>query len=57
MGMAAFSKGELVSMTRSAALLSPIAYVGQITSPLGRTAAENFLAEVKTPNLEYFIKI
>ncbi|CAH1424547.1 unnamed protein product [Lactuca virosa] len=45
MGMAAFSKGELVSMTRSAALLSPIAYVGRITSPLGRTAAENFLAE------------
>ncbi|KAL4588951.1 hypothetical protein LXL04_001851 [Taraxacum kok-saghyz] len=45
MGMAAFSKGDLVSMTRSAALLSPVAYVGQITSPLGRTAAENFLAE------------
>ncbi|KAJ9537765.1 hypothetical protein OSB04_030498 [Centaurea solstitialis] len=45
MAMAAFSKGEVVSMLRSAALLSPVAYVGEITSPLGRTAAENFLAE------------
>ncbi|KAK9060416.1 hypothetical protein SSX86_021120 [Deinandra increscens subsp. villosa] len=43
--MAALSKGELVSMLRSAGLLSPVAYVGQITSPLGRTAAENFIAE------------
>ncbi|GJU82300.1 triacylglycerol lipase 2-like protein [Tanacetum coccineum] len=43
--MAAFSKGELVSMLRSAALLSPVAYVGQITSPLGRNAAETFIAE------------
>ncbi|PWA76641.1 gastric triacylglycerol lipase [Artemisia annua] len=43
--MAAFSKGKLVSMLRSAALLSPVAYVGQITSPLGRNAAEAFIAE------------
>ncbi|KAM0011561.1 putative triacylglycerol lipase [Helianthus debilis subsp. tardiflorus] len=43
--MAAFSKGELVSMLRSAGLLSPVAYVGEITSPLGRNAAENFIAE------------
>ncbi|KAI3789454.1 hypothetical protein L2E82_02249 [Cichorium intybus] len=54
--MTAFSKGELVSMTRSAALLSPVAYVGQITSPLGRTAAENFLAEtLKWLGLHEFI--
>ncbi|KAM0062201.1 putative triacylglycerol lipase [Helianthus debilis subsp. tardiflorus] len=43
--MAAFSKGELVSMLRSAGLLSPVAYAGEITSPLGRNAAENFIAE------------
>nr|XP_043626030.1 triacylglycerol lipase 2-like [Erigeron canadensis] len=43
--MAALSKGQLVSVIRSAALLSPVAYVGQITSPLGRTAAETFIAE------------
>ncbi|MFS7995287.1 putative triacylglycerol lipase [Helianthus anomalus] len=43
--MAAFSKGELVSMLRSAGLLSPVAYVGEITSPLGRNAAKNFIAE------------
>ncbi|GJX97696.1 triacylglycerol lipase 2-like protein [Tanacetum coccineum] len=41
-----FSKGELVSFAQgSAALLSPVAYVGQITSPLGRNAAETFIAE------------
>lgn len=33
---------------RSAALLSPIAYVGQMTSPLAKNAADNFLAEVNT---------
>ncbi|KAK2979035.1 hypothetical protein RJ640_013669, partial [Escallonia rubra] len=43
--LASFSKGQLVSMLRSAALLSPIAYVGQLTSPLARTAADNFIAE------------
>ena len=38
-------------MLRSAALLSPIAYVGQMTSPLARTAADNFIAEVEqNPN-------
>ncbi|KAJ0111554.1 hypothetical protein Patl1_01927 [Pistacia atlantica] len=35
----------LVNLLRSAALLSPIAYVGQLTSPLARYAAEDFLAE------------
>lgn len=33
---------------RSVALLSPIAYVGQMTSPLAKNAADNFLAEVTT---------
>ncbi|KAK1353648.1 hypothetical protein POM88_052013 [Heracleum sosnowskyi] len=43
--LSAFSKGQLVSMLRSAALLSPIAYVGQVTSPLATNAADDFLAE------------
>lgn len=50
-------------MLRSAALLSPVAYVGQITSPLGRNAAEAFIAEVKTDKVHlvkfllYYTKI
>ncbi|KAF8043143.1 hypothetical protein BT93_A1479 [Corymbia citriodora subsp. variegata] len=43
--LAAFSHKELVNMPRSAVLLSPIAYVSQMTSPIARSAAENFLAE------------
>ncbi|KAI9082302.1 hypothetical protein K1719_035725 [Acacia pycnantha] len=43
--LAAFSKFKLSNMLRSAALLSPIAYVNQMTSPLARNAAENFIAE------------
>jgi lysosomal acid lipase/cholesteryl ester hydrolase len=46
MALAAFSKDQLLNMVRSAALLSPIAYVGQMTSPLARNAADNFMAEV-----------
>uniref|UniRef100_A0A2N9ETQ2 Partial AB-hydrolase lipase domain-containing protein n=1 Tax=Fagus sylvatica TaxID=28930 RepID=A0A2N9ETQ2_FAGSY len=45
MALAAFSKDQLLNMVRSAALLSPIAYVGQMTSPLARNAADNFMAE------------
>ncbi|KAJ6680517.1 LYSOSOMAL ACID LIPASE-RELATED [Salix purpurea] len=45
MALAAFSKSQLVSSLRSAALLCPIAYVGQMSSPLARNAANNFLAE------------
>lgn len=33
-------------MLRSAALLSPIAYVNQIPSPLAKSAADIFLGEV-----------
>jgi lysosomal acid lipase/cholesteryl ester hydrolase len=36
-------------MLRSAVLLSPIAYLNQMPSPLARGAADLFLAEVK-PN-------
>ncbi|KAK8476495.1 hypothetical protein V6N13_112553 [Hibiscus sabdariffa] len=45
MALAAFSKVEVLNMLRSAALLCPIAYLGQMTSPLARNAADNFIAE------------
>nr|TKS18463.1 hypothetical protein D5086_0000001320 [Populus alba] len=45
--LAAFSKSQLVNSLRSAALPCPIAYVGQMSSPLARNAAKDFLAEVK----------
>ncbi|XP_034210141.1 triacylglycerol lipase 2-like isoform X2 [Prunus dulcis] len=43
--LGAFCKDQQLNRLRSAVLLSPIAYVGQIPSPLARTAAENFIAE------------
>ncbi|XP_031394667.1 triacylglycerol lipase 2-like [Punica granatum] len=43
--LAAFLKEQLLSMLRSAALLSPIAYLGQMTSLLARNVAEGFIAE------------
>ncbi|XP_034915532.1 triacylglycerol lipase 2-like [Populus alba] len=43
--LAAFSKSQLVNSLRSAALPCPIAYVGQMSSPLARNAAKDFLAE------------
>lgn len=43
--LAAFSHKELVNMLRSAVLLSPIAYLNQMPSPLARAAAQIFLAE------------
>ncbi|XP_059664103.1 triacylglycerol lipase 2-like [Cornus florida] len=42
---AAFSQEKLLNMLRAAALLSPIAYLGQVPSPLARGAAEAFVAE------------
>ncbi|PRQ52660.1 putative triacylglycerol lipase [Rosa chinensis] len=63
--LGAFSKDQLVNMLRSAVLLSPIAHVGQMTSPLARAAAENFIAEALykagyrefNPRLEAIIKV
>ncbi|KAE8685250.1 Myzus persicae-induced lipase 1 [Hibiscus syriacus] len=45
MALAAFPEDEVLSMFRSVALLCPIAYLGQLTSPLAKDAAENFIAE------------
>lgn len=52
MALAAFSKHQLLNVLRSTALLCPIAYMGQIASPLAKIAADNFLAEVMV-NLPY----
>ncbi|KAF3662184.1 putative xyloglucan endotransglucosylase/hydrolase protein 2-like [Capsicum annuum] len=41
----ALSENKLVDMLRSAALLSPIAYLGQIKSPLAKSASQDFIAE------------
>ncbi|KAL3509958.1 hypothetical protein ACH5RR_029359 [Cinchona calisaya] len=43
--LASFSKGQLVDKLRSAALLSPIAYVGEMTSPLARSASESLISQ------------
>ncbi|XP_047944686.1 triacylglycerol lipase 2-like [Salvia hispanica] len=45
MGFAAFSRHELLEMVRSAAMLSPIAYMGQLPSPLARAGADIFLGD------------
>ncbi|KAK6134975.1 hypothetical protein DH2020_031259 [Rehmannia glutinosa] len=45
MAFGAFSRKEVLNMVRSAALLSPIAYMGQMPSPLARAAADAFIAE------------
>ncbi|KAL2538022.1 Triacylglycerol lipase 2 [Forsythia ovata] len=45
MALGAFSRKEVLNMIRSAALLSPIAYMGQMPSLLARSAADLFLSE------------
>ncbi|KAL7128698.1 hypothetical protein ABFS83_13G010700 [Erythranthe nasuta] len=45
MAFGAFSRNEVSDIVRSAALLSPIAYMGQMPSPLARAAADSFIAE------------
>ncbi|KAL1560848.1 hypothetical protein AAHA92_11017 [Salvia divinorum] len=45
MAFGAFSRHEVLNQVRSAALLSPIAYLGQMPSPLARAAADIFTAE------------
>ncbi|KAF5746120.1 hypothetical protein HS088_TW06G00285 [Tripterygium wilfordii] len=43
--LAAFSQDQTLNMLRSAALLSPIAHLGQMSSLLARAAAEAFIGE------------
>ncbi|PIA32379.1 hypothetical protein AQUCO_04500172v1 [Aquilegia coerulea] len=43
--LASFAQGKKPDMLISAALMSPIAYLGQVSSPLAKAAADSFLAE------------
>ncbi|KAK4577435.1 hypothetical protein RGQ29_027796 [Quercus rubra] len=45
LALASFSQEKLVNMTKSAALLCPIAYTGQVTSMFPRAIANTFLAD------------
>ncbi|KAI8552043.1 hypothetical protein RHMOL_Rhmol06G0233700 [Rhododendron molle] len=45
MALAAFSKQQSLNMIRSAALLSPIAYLDQITTLLGKAAAYSMIGD------------
>ncbi|KAK4577436.1 hypothetical protein RGQ29_027797 [Quercus rubra] len=47
LALASFSQEKLVNMTKSAALLCPIAYTGQVTSMFPRAIANTFLADVR----------
>lgn len=44
--LASFSEGKQVDKIKSAALLSPIAYLSHMTTALGVVTARSFLGEV-----------
>ncbi|ERM96918.1 triacylglycerol lipase 2 [Amborella trichopoda] len=46
MALASFSQGKLMDTVRSAALLSPIAYLSHMSSAIGQLAAKAFVGEV-----------
>nr|GEX24115.1 triacylglycerol lipase 2-like [Tanacetum cinerariifolium] len=46
--LASFSEGKQIDKMKSAALLSPIAYLSHMTTPLGVLAAKIFVGEVTT---------
>nr|GMC99502.1 triacylglycerol lipase 2-like [Ipomoea batatas] len=48
MALASFSEGRLVDKVKSAALLSPIAYLSHMTTELGLMAARAFVGEITT---------
>jgi len=45
--LASFSEGKLVNQLKSAALLSPIAYLSHMNTALGVIAAKSFVGEVR----------
>lgn len=45
--LASFLEGKLVSQLKSAALLSPIAYLSHMNTALGVVAAKSFVGEVR----------
>ena len=46
MALAAFSEGRVVDQLKSAALLTPVAYLAHITTPIGILLAKAFVGEV-----------
>ncbi|KAF8399932.1 hypothetical protein HHK36_015803 [Tetracentron sinense] len=46
--LASFSEGKLVDKLRSAALLSPVAYLSHMTTEIGLLAAKAFVGEITT---------
>lgn len=48
MALAAFSEGRVVDQLKSAALLTPVAYLAHITTPIGILLARAFVGEVTT---------
>ncbi|XP_054805522.1 triacylglycerol lipase 2-like [Prosopis cineraria] len=46
--LASFTEGNLVNQLRSAALLSPIAYLSHMSTALGVVAAKSFVGEITT---------
>ncbi|XP_028051269.1 triacylglycerol lipase 2 isoform X1 [Camellia sinensis] len=48
MALASFSEGQQIDKVKSAALLSPIAYLSHMTTALGVVAAKAFVGEVTT---------
>lgn len=49
--LASFSEGKLVDKLMSAALLSPVAYLSHITTPIGIVAARAFVDQVRYHNI------
>ncbi|XP_065879610.1 triacylglycerol lipase 2 isoform X2 [Euphorbia lathyris] len=47
-GLASFSEGLLADKVRSAAFLSPVAYLSHMNTPLGVIAAKSFVGEITT---------
>lgn len=48
LALASFSEGRLVDQLKSAALLSPVAYLSHMTTALGVVAARAFIGEITT---------
>jgi lysosomal acid lipase/cholesteryl ester hydrolase len=56
-GLASFSEGKLVNQLKSAAFLSPIAYLSHMKSALGVIAAKAFVGEVRSSMMPYIMLI
>lgn len=51
--LASLSEGKLLDQLKSAALLSPIAYLNHMTTALGVIAARSFVGEVSLRPIQY----